>query len=221
MVRADLFQTNLDIVKIVEQVQVWTFASVKTPHGTAGLRDLTSADLPAIVDYWLLSPDEHLDFMGVDRQRLGSSEDVHRRFANAARTGDPSQPTIALAITLDGQLVGYTLLNRYSEEVNYSHWHITVSNLRGKGLSTALYPYRVKAYFDLAPISQLIHQTRTRNLGVNRMLDKFVMVSETRLIDKPDGVASPGEFHIRFVRREDIPRFFARAVELGIIPALS
>jgi len=217
MVRADPFQTNLDIVKIVERVQVWTFA-VKTPHGTAGLRDLTSADLPAIVDYWLLSPDEHLDFMGVDRQRLGSSEDVHIRFANAARTGDPSQPTIALAITLDGQLVGYTLLNRYSEEVNYSHWHITVSNLRGKGLSTALYPYRVKAYFDLAPISQLIHQTRTRNLGVNRMLDKFVMVSETKLIDKPDGVASPGEFHIRHVRREDIPRFFARAVELGIVP---
>ena len=126
--------------------------------------------------------------------------------------------SFALAITLDEQLIGYTLLNRYSEDVNYSHWHIIESNLRGRRLSTALYPYRIKAYFDVAPISRLIHQTRTRNLGANRMLDKFIMVSETKFIEKPDGVASPGEFHVRFVRREDIPRFFARAVELETIP---
>jgi RimJ/RimL family protein N-acetyltransferase len=217
-VHPDLFRKKLDILRILERVQVSTFASVKTVHGKAGLRDLTSADLPAIVDYWLLSPDEHLDFMGVNRQLLGSSEDIHRRFLNAVRTGDPSQSAIALAITLDERLVGYTVLNRYSEDVNYSHWHIIVTDLRGKGLSTALYPFRIKAYFDVAPISRLIHQTRTRNLGVNRMLDKFILVSETKLIDKPDGVASPGEFHVRYARREDIPRFFARAVELGTIP---
>lgn len=194
-----------------------TFASVKTVHGIAGLRGLTSADLPAIVDYWLLSPVDHLDFMGVNRRSLGSSEDIHRRFLNAIRTGDPNQSAVALAITLDEQLVGYTLLNRYSAEVNYSHWHIIISHLRGKGLSTALYPNRIKAYFDVAPILRLIHQTRTRNLAVNRMLDKFVAVSETKFIERPDGVASPGEFHVRSVRRDDIPGFFARAAELGII----
>jgi RimJ/RimL family protein N-acetyltransferase len=197
---------------------VSTFASVKTMEGIAGLRDLASADLPAIVDYWLLSPVEHLDFMGVNRQLLGSSEDIRSRFVHAIRTGNTSQSTIALAITLDERLVGYTLLNRYSEDVNYSHWHIIVSNLRGRGVSTALYPYRIRAYFDVAPISRLIHQTRTRNLGVNRMLDKFIEVSETIWIDKPDGVASSGEFHVRFVTREHIPRFFARAEELGTIP---
>jgi len=195
------------------------FASVKTTNGVTGLRDLAPADLSAIVDYWLLSPDEHLAFMGVDRRLLGSAEDIHRRFANAIRTGNPSQSTISLGITLEDRLVGYTLLNRYSEDVNYSHWHIIASNSRAKGLSTALYPYRIKAYFDVAPISQLIHQTRTRNVGVNRMLDKFIPVSETKYIDKPDGVAAPGEFHLRFVRREDIPAIFARAAELGIIPS--
>jgi len=195
------------------------FASVKTTNGIAGLRDLTPADLPAVVDYWLWSPDEYLAFMGVDRQLLGSQEDIHRRFANAIRTGNPSQSTIALGITLEDRLIGYTLLNRYSEDVNYSHWHIIASNLRAKGLSTALYPHRIKAYFDLAPISQLIHQTRTRNAGVNRMLDKFISVTETKYIDKPDGVAAPGEFHLRFLRREDVPGIFARAAELGTIPS--
>lgn len=141
------------------------FASVKTAHGKAGLRDLTPADLPAIVDYWISSPQEYLDFMGVDRQLLGSKEDIFRRFSKAIRTGDPSQSIISLGIALDERLVGYTLLNRYSEDVNYSHWHIIVPNLRARGLSTALYPYRIRTYFDVAPISQLIHQTRTRNLG--------------------------------------------------------
>ena len=192
-------------------------AAVRTGHGIAGLRDLASGDLPAIVDYWLSSPIEYLDFMGVNRQKLGSATDIRQRFASAVRTGDPSQPTIALAITLEEQLAGYTLLNRYTEEVNYSHWHIIVPSLRRKGLSTALYPYRIRAYFDIAPISLLIHQTRTRNVGVNRMLDRFVAISETRFIEKPDGVAEAGEFHVRYVRREDIPGFFARAEELGSI----
>lgn len=194
-----------------------TFGSVRTAEGIVGLRDLSAADLPAIVEYWVSSPDEFLDFMGVDRQRLGSREQIHARFSNAIRTGDLGQPALRLAITLDERPVGYTLLNHYSDEVNYSHWHIIDPALRGKGLSTALYPFRIKAYFDVLPISRLIHQTRTRNLGVNRMLDKFVPVSETAFIEKPDGVASPGEFHIRFVRRDDIPRIFERAVELGII----
>ncbi|HLW43520.1 MAG TPA: hypothetical protein VKS00_03465 [Candidatus Acidoferrales bacterium] len=185
------------------------FASLKTACGMAGLRDLTSADLPVILDYWLLSPDEFLAFMGIDRARLGSADDIRRRFSAAMRTGDSRQSSIALAITLDERLIGYTLLNRYSESVNYSHWHITDAQLRARGISTALYPHRIKAYFDLVPIARLIHQTRTRNLAVNRMLDKFIPVSETKYIEKPDGVALPGEFHLRYVTRADISRFFA------------
>jgi RimJ/RimL family protein N-acetyltransferase len=193
------------------------FNSAETPSGVARLRDLTAADIPAIVDYWLSMPEESLAFMGVDRQRLGSHDEIHRRFSNAIRTGDASQPNIALAIALDDRLVGYTLLNRYSAEVNYSHWHIIVPPLRAKGLSTALYPLRIQAYFEMAPIAQLIHQTRTRNVAVNRMLDKFVPVAETRHVERPDGVAGPGEFHLRYVRREDVPAILARAAQLGAV----
>lgn len=193
------------------------FASVEISSGVASLRDIAASDVPAIVDYWIAMPEESLTFMGIDRQRLGSHNEIHRRFSNAIRTGDANQRNVALGIALEDRLVGYTLLNRYSAEVNYSHWHIIVPALRAKGLSTALYPHRIKAYFELAPIAQLIHQTRTRNLGVNRMLDKFVPISETKFIEKPDGVASPGEFHLRYVRREDIPAILARAAVRGAV----
>ncbi len=66
--------------------------------------------------------------------------------------------------------------------------------LRASGISTALYPHRVKAYFDLVPIMRLIHQTRTRNIAVNRMLDKFVPAAETCHVEQPDGVALPASF---------------------------
>ena len=80
------------------------------------------------------------------------------------------------------------------------------------GAVDRLYPHRIKLYFELTPMVRLIHQTRTRNVGVNRMLDKYVPIAETRYIDQPDGVALPGEFHLRYVIRADIPRLFEKSM---------
>ena len=183
-------------------------ASVNTPVGIAAIRDLGPEDLGAIVRFWYDSGDDFLDFIGIDRSRLGTREHTHQRFQRAIWSGERNQQNAAFAITVGGDFAGYTLLNRYAPEVNYSHWHITNPGLRGAGLSTALYPHRIKTYFDLFPMERLIHQTRTRNTAVNRMLDKYVPVAETRHIEDPDGVAVPGEFHLRYVFRKDVPRFF-------------
>jgi hypothetical protein len=185
-------------------------ARTETRIGFAVLRDLTHADIEQVVAYWYTSGEDYLDHLGIDRVLLGSPEDTHRRMLRAIPTGDPDQQSLAFAITVDGVFAGYTLLNRYTLELNYSHWHITDPRLRASGLSTALYPHRIKTYFDAVPIRRLVHQTRTRNIGVNRMLDRYLPVAETRYIENPDGVALPGEFHLRYVVREDVPSFFER-----------
>ncbi len=100
-------------------------------------------------------------------------------------------------------------MNRYSSETNYSHWHITAPSLRARGLSTALYPFRIKVYFDSVPIDRLIHQTRTRNVAVNRMLDRYLPIAETCRVARPDGIALR-EFHLRYVLRKDVPAFFEK-----------
>jgi hypothetical protein len=189
----------------------WAGPAIHTRVGMAALRRLDPEDIEAIVRFWYNSGDELLDYLGIDRSRLGTVEDTRRRFLRAIPTGDPDQRSIAFAIAVNGQFAGYTLLNRYTPEINYSHWHITDAGLRASGLSTALYPHRIKAYFDSAPIDRLTHQTRTRNIGVNRMLDRYVPVAETRHIEQPDGVALPGEFHLRYVFRKDIPGLFETA----------
>ncbi|HME71780.1 MAG TPA: hypothetical protein VKM54_18190 [Myxococcota bacterium] len=187
-------------------------AWAKTSLGLAALRDLGPEDIEDVVAYWYESGDQHLDALGIDRTLLGTAEDTCRRMLRAIRTGNPNQQNLAFAITVDGAFAGYTLLNRYTPELNYSHWHITDPHLRASGLSTALYPHRIKTYFDFVPMERLVHQTRTRNIGVNRMLDRYVPVAETRYIEHPDGVALPGEFHLRYVFRKDVPRFFERLV---------
>jgi len=186
--------------------------SVQTHGGLASLTDVAADDIEAIVGYWFGGAD--LDFLGIDRARLGTPADAHARFAKMIRSGEADQTSTAFAIRLDGALVGYTALNRYATDRNFSHWHVIRPERRAAGLSSALYPYRLKMYFDLFPLERLTHQTRTRNLGVNRMLDKYVPVAETRHEEKPDGLAAPGEFHIRYVYRTDIPGFFRRAEEL-------
>jgi hypothetical protein len=185
--------------------------AVHTKVGVAALRALGPEDIEPIMRFWHSSGDELLDYLGIDRSLLGTAEDTRRRFLRAIPTGGPDQQSIAFAVTVNGQFAGYTLLNRYTPEINYSHWHITDPGLRASGLSTALYPYRIKAYFDSTPIDRLTHQTRTRNIGVNRMLDRYVPVAETRYIERPDGVALPGEFHLRYVFRKDIPGLFETA----------
>ena len=185
-------------------------AGAKTSLGLAALRDLGAEDIESVVAYWCESSDQYLDALGIDRKLLGTAKDIRGRTLRAIRTGDPNQQSLAFAITVDGVFAGYTLLNRYTPDLNYSHWHITDPRLRASGLSTALYPHRIKAYFDFESMERLVHQTRTRNIGVNRMLDRYVPVAETRYIEHPDGVALPGEFHLRYVFRKDVPGFFEK-----------
>lgn len=182
-------------------------ASVATKLGVATLRDITAADAPMMAAYFYRA-DPHMDTL-IDRAKLPSQGELEQQFVSQIRSGDPEQKYISFAIDLDGAFVGFTVLARETPTHNHSHWHIMDGRLRGSGISSALYPPRIKMYFDLFPIERLTHQTKTSNVGVNRMLDKFVPVDHIERTDTPDGWASPGEFAIRYVWRKDVPRIVA------------
>jgi hypothetical protein len=166
--------------------------------------DISDAEFDAIADYFH-RPDEHLDTL-IDRQRLPDRASLRQRYASWTWSGDPDQMSSVFALRLDGRLIGFTNLLRKSLQENYSHWHIIEPQNRAGGISTSIYPTRIELYFDLFPIERLVHQTRTTNTGVNRMLDKYVPVAKTEFVERPDGLARPGEFHMRYVTRADLPR---------------
>lgn len=181
---------------------------VSTRLGDVWFDDVTDADLDVITDYFC-RPDAHLDTL-LDRTKMPDRAGLRARYAACRRTGDPAQMHSLFALRLGDQsgerLVGFTFLVRKTETENYSHWHIIDPAARAGGISSAVYMTRLNLYFGLFPIERLIHQTRVSNTGVNRMLDKFVPVAKTEFVEQPDGLAKPGEFHIRYVWRADLPR---------------
>jgi hypothetical protein len=48
------------------------------------------------------------------------------------------------------------------------------------------------------------------------MLEKFIRVSETSFVAKPDGVAAPGVFNMRYVYRSDVDSLFEIAGRLKV-----
>jgi len=149
--------------------------------------------------------------MGADPARLGTPGETRARYLRALRSGDPTQRSILFSIKLDGTFAGFSALNQHDLQTNYSHWHIVNFSRRRCGLSTALYPHRIKMYFDTTNMERLIHQTRPQNVGVNAMLEKYVRVAETRFIENPDGMGRPGIFNLRYVHRYDVERIFEMA----------
>src|SRR5689334_9201016 len=117
-------------------------------------RDLAAGDLPRIADYWLNADSAFLERLGVDASRFGGAEGIIARFESAIPTGDPGQSRLAFAFDVDGEMVGYTNLNRYNATENYSHWHVIDPQWRKSGLSTLLYPYRLETYFSCVPIER-------------------------------------------------------------------
>jgi RimJ/RimL family protein N-acetyltransferase len=181
---------------------------VATRLGDVWFDDVTDADLDAIADYFY-QPDAHLDTL-LDRARMPDRAGLRARYASWRYAGDPGQMSSVFALRLadqaGGRLVGFTNLLRKTATDNYSHWHILDPAALAGGISSAVYMTRLDLYFGLFPIERLVHQTRVTNTGVNRMLDKFVPVAKTELVERPDGLAKPGEFHTRYVWRADLPR---------------
>lgn len=180
-------------------------ATVATPRGEATIRDLVVDDIDDIVRYWHHSGTEHLEFLGIDCTKLGSPEDTRKRFLHAIRTNDVNQANVALAITLDQRLIGYSNLNRYGPDDNYPHLHLIDPSSRAGGVATQTVPRILKIYFQLFPVRRLILQTHTDNTGINQVLDKYFPTAETRHFDNPDGLVGAGEFHVRYVSRSDLP----------------
>lgn len=178
---------------------------VPTRLGEVWFDDQVSEDeLDRIADYFT-RPDAHLDTL-IDRARMPDKAGLRARYAAWRWSGDPGQMNSLFALRLEGKLLGFTNLLRKTQDLNYSHWHIIDPKARAGGVSSAVYPTRLDLYFGLFPIERLIHQTRMTNTGVNRMLDKYVPVAVTEFVEKPDGLAKPGEFHMRHVTRADLPR---------------
>jgi ribosomal protein S18 acetylase RimI-like enzyme len=157
------------------------------------VRDLHDEDIDVFISYWHDSPDEYLDFLGVDRDKLGSRDDTRARFRQSIRSGDDDQERIVIVGTLGDSIFGYANLH-FAGADTYLHAHIVDPTVRRQGVGNVLFVTLFEVVFrEFAP-NGLVLQTRPRNTGINHLLQKFGLKCETRHLPDPDGLPTPGEF---------------------------
>lgn len=202
-------------------------ASTLTRAGRLAVRDATPEDVDAYVNYWHHSGEEIKQLLGIDPERLGTPEDSKKRFFEMLRVPDKYQEDVIFTVTLNDEVIGYSNINRCTED-SYVHLHTYRGSVRTAlqerkiasttgaqiGVAASLIGL-VGGYFGLFPIRRVVLQTRTTNRWINRALDLYMPPAETKYVFNPPGLAAPGECHIRYVRREDIPWVRSRAEALA------
>ena len=170
------------------------------------LRDLEEGDVETFVAYWHDSPAQHLDFLGVDREKLGVPDDTRERFRGSIRRdGDSDQERVVFVVTVAGRPVAYTNLHFVSADENYVHGHVVDPVMRGRGIGSLLAPRIVELAFRDFPIERLMLHTRPANSRVNHLLRSRLGVDqEVRDVRDPDGLPLPGEFCVAEIDRASV-----------------
>ena len=172
----------------------------QTELGEVVFRDLAEADLDALVDYWHGGVADHA-FLGIDLERLGSPEDTRARFRAAIRSEGSGQKTVAFIVARGDRVLAYTNVNFRGRD-GYAHVHFIDPEARNRGAASSLVPSVLEIFLTHLPIDRLVLEARTRNARINRVLEKIGLEPvETRRLEKPDGLALPGEFHVYHVDR--------------------
>ncbi|MBA2673963.1 hypothetical protein [Ramlibacter sp.] len=203
--------------------------SIAMRFGCVGVRDALPEDAEAYVKYWHFSGERIKNLLRIDRERLGGPDDARRRFMGFIRQPGVHQPCVLFTLTLNGVVMGYTNVNRYSPTENFPHFHTYMHTHRelvrqalggvdrrvlagrGSNIAAVLAGASIEMFFRLLPIERVSLQTRPTSIGINDALDNYLPAEETRHFDKADGLAGPGVFHMRHLLRKDAGWVLERA----------
>ncbi len=191
------------------------YIRLPTHLGDIAVRDVAEADLDALVAYWH-GGGADLDFLGIDLERLGTAEDTRARFRASIRSGAAGQKAVAFVATVGARIVAYTNVNFRGRD-GYAHVHFIDPEARNRGIASFLVPFILKMFFVYLPIDRLVLEARTRNIRINRVVAKLgVRPATTGFLERPDGLAGPGDFNVYVLDPPMVDEVLAR--RLGTAP---
>ena len=167
------------------------------------LRRMDPGDQDVYVGYWHGIVD--LNFLGIDRRKLGTTEDSRRRFA-AMVDGPRPRDALGFTITVEGRPVGFINVNIFGRLYGVPHFHLVDPTVRGRGILYSVLvaglPAIMRVVEEDADARGLRVEVRTRNVGMNRVLHRlgYQPTQTVKLLD-PDGLAGPGTFHLYKIDR--------------------
>ena len=137
------------------------------------VREITLADVESVVDYWLVSSDEHLEGMGVDLKRLPTREELTQVLNHQISLPYEDKMSYGLVWLKDGKPIGHCNVNPvdFGKEGNM-HLHIWQPENRQKGIGSILVKKSLPYFFDNLQLKVLYCEPYALNPAPLKTLEK-------------------------------------------------
>jgi len=135
------------------------------------VREMTLAETRLVIDYFAGATPEYLDMMGVDPTKLMPPDQWRARLETEFTLPDEKRQLFIVIWLLDNRPVGYSSCDKitFGERANM-HLHVTVPELRGKGIGTECVRRSAEIYFRRFRLKQLFCQPSALNVPAHRTL---------------------------------------------------
>jgi RimJ/RimL family protein N-acetyltransferase len=137
------------------------------------VRDLQENDVDLITHYWLGADPLFLKGMGVDLAKLPAPEELRRMLLE--QIGQPMEEKGSYCVIwlVNDNPVGHSNVNKiiYGEEA-YMHLHLWKTDIRKKGLGTALIKLTLPCFFENLKLKNLYCEPYALNPAPNKTLEK-------------------------------------------------
>jgi len=135
------------------------------------VREMTLAETHLVIDYFASATPEYLDMMGVDPTKLMPPDQWRARLETEFTLPDEKRQLFIVIWLLDNRPVGYSSCDKitFGERANM-HLHVTVPELRGKGIGTECVRRSAEIYFRRFRLKQLFCQPSALNIPAHRTL---------------------------------------------------
>lgn len=135
------------------------------------VREMTLAETRLVIEYFAAATPEYLDMMGVDPSRLMPPDEWRARLEREFSLPDEKRQWFAVIWLLNDGPVGYSSCDKinFGERANM-HLHVTVPELRRKGIGAQCVRQSVEIYFRRFRLKQLFCQPSALNVPAHRTL---------------------------------------------------
>jgi RimJ/RimL family protein N-acetyltransferase len=135
------------------------------------VREMAPGEADLVVDYFHTSTPEYLDTMGVDPSRLMNPA-AWRAYLKSEFSLQADRRQVFFVIWLgEDRPVGFSGCNQIIfGKSAFMHLHVSVPELRQKGIGTECVRRSIEIYFDKLRLKRLFCQPNAFNTGPNRTL---------------------------------------------------
>jgi RimJ/RimL family protein N-acetyltransferase len=151
------------------------------PENFLSVTEIQLAHIELITQYWLSSEKSFLTNMGVDINKVPVREQWIQMLTTQINTPIRERKSYCIIWQVDGKPVGHSNTNpTFFGKEAYMHLHIWDSNIRKKGVGTALLKLTLPLFFEKLQLKKLISEPYALNPAPNKTLEKacFQMVKE-------------------------------------------